>query len=187
MKILKHHGLRPADAQLKEYSIISRTFLADACSLCFGISLEEASLLDLVKNDEVRELLKAAGLELSAGNVAEVFTSAGKALACGFSLGWRSRIYSGFSVFALKSVASDRLTRAITNIVEDIGREISLLSLGIEISNYTQFQTLTPAIQRSVSGKWSIQLTQPLSENHDDARWCIDFVIDFMLRAERHI
>jgi hypothetical protein len=35
---LKHHGLRPADDQLKEYSIISRMFLEDACSLCCGIS-----------------------------------------------------------------------------------------------------------------------------------------------------
>jgi hypothetical protein len=95
----KHHGL---------------SFLDDACSLCFGIFFDEASLLDLIKHDEVRELLKSAETELSAGKLAEVFVSVGKALACGFATGWRSKLHRGFSASTLGSAAPDRLARAIT-------------------------------------------------------------------------
>jgi hypothetical protein len=127
---LKHHGIRPADDQLEEYVILTHAFADDVCVKCFGIELAEASMFTLIKDDQVRDLLKLAQAELQTGKLTETFVNAAKGLSCGFSAGWRSRLSSRFSLFSLQTASSDRLTRAISNIITDVEREISLLSLG---------------------------------------------------------
>jgi len=136
---LKHHGIRPADDQLEEYVILTQAFADDACVKCFGIELADASMFGLIKDDQVRELLTLAQAELQTGNLTEAFVNAAKGLSCGFSVGWRSRLSNRFSVFSLQTASSDRLTRAISDIIADVEREISLLSLGIDLRNYENF------------------------------------------------
>ena len=100
---LKHHGIRPPDDQLEEYVILTQAFADEVCLKCFGIELVEASMLTLIKDDQVRDLLKLAQEELQTGNLTEAFVNAAKGLSCGFSAGWWSRLTSRFSLFSLSN------------------------------------------------------------------------------------
>jgi hypothetical protein len=182
---LKHHGIRPADDQLEEYVILSQAFVDEACRKCFDMDLTEASMFDLIKDDQVRDLLKTAQAELQHGNLGEAFVTAAKGLSCGFSAGSRSKLASRFSHFSLQNAVSDPLRRAISDVVTDISQEISLLSLGIDLRRYEKFLTLTPTIHRSANDTFSVIWQQSPNTNKEDAQWCIDFVVDFMLRAEQ--
>ena len=62
--------------------------------------------------------------------------------------------------------------------------KIMLTSLGIDFFRYNKFQKLTPLVRISVSGIPRYLWSTSVSDRPEDARWCIDFVTDFMLRVE---
>ena len=80
--------------------------------------------------------------------------------------------------------AIGEITRAIENITVDYGRATGLLSLGIDLRDYEAFRELTPVIHDLGNDQPVMDWYRKPAESREDAQWCIDFVVDFMLRAE---
>lgn len=80
--------------------------------------------------------------------------------------------------------AIDYLQEAVRDLFENYGSRLVLVSLGIDLRDYTHFRSLTPIVIGIPGGQPSCQWMVSSSHNIVDAQWCIDFVIDFMLRVE---
>jgi hypothetical protein len=53
---LKHHGQRPTGDQLVHYLVTAKNFFDEVCPTCFGVALDEISMVNIVKNEQTRDL-----------------------------------------------------------------------------------------------------------------------------------
>ena len=70
----------------------------------------------------------------------------------------------------------------IEGILEEHNRAITLIHLGVNLNDYNRFSMLTPMVH-CLFNEWKI-FGRRMTEKVEDVRWCIDFVVEFMLRAE---
>lgn len=156
---LKHHGLLPTDEQLRDFLNITTTFLNDTCTLCFGIPLHAVSLVQIVKNDNVRNFLEAAGQAIAGHRLPDAGANVAKAFTIAFG--------------------------TIDVSLRGKGLRIGLPVLGVDFHHYERFKSLTPDVQKSVSGILRVAWRNVMPcEDPEQLQWCIDFVADFMLRVE---
>jgi len=194
---LKHHGQRISDDQIKEHLVTTRTFIDEACIQCFGTSLNEISLAGLIKDEQVRGLINIAVAELqnenmqaALANVATAFARASAAVYSKFSFSFRSVSFNSLDLGMDRSFENEigRVTKpikdAIKTLSENHSRAIALVSLGIDLRDYELFRSLTPVVHITISGKTTIQWMHSPTQDIDTVQWCIDFVIEFMLRLE---
>jgi hypothetical protein len=197
---LKHHGHRTTADQINNHLIAAKSFLDEATNLCFGVSLSEISLVELIKSDKVRALLSASTTAMQNSNYAEALENAALAFAIGSARVYR-RLHLSFMGFgsSLTSLAYGMdaelagaiehatvpIKEAINRLAEDYGRAISLVSLGVDLRDYELFQSLTPVVHLFPGGSHhAAQWMHESTQEEVKAQWCVDFVIDFMLRLE---
>jgi hypothetical protein len=75
------------------------------------------------------------------------------------------------------------IKQEIEKLTKEYDRTINLISLGIDLQDYENFCTLTPSVNVSVGGDFFV-LSRATRAEAEDVRWCIDFVVEFMLRSE---
>jgi hypothetical protein len=199
---LKHHGQLPNDNQLSSYIGIVSSFIEDSAPLCFGIEIDGVSLISLVKDNEVRELLETASQKLQVDALNEALNDTAIAFAKG-SQGLQRRLNLGFWDSRLRSITSnleragggsaarsvgdaiiDSMKEIIRGISRDYGLAMTLLSFGIDLRDYDHFKSLTPVVISYIGGSFSTQWLTRHVATASETRWCIDFVINFMLALE---
>ena len=87
----------------------------------------------------------------------------------------------------------NRWLQPVVSAIDDTLKQMSdrfdfanmLVSLGIDLHSYNKFYALTPTITITYSGVHQHVWRRTPSDSMKDARWCVDFVTDFMLRVER--
>lgn len=82
----KHYGILPAAKEASKYQLYVADCLRDAMSVHFQIQFESVSLVDLVATTEIRELLRAAEIEIEAKAYREAVIELAKAKALTFDL-----------------------------------------------------------------------------------------------------
>jgi hypothetical protein len=196
---LKHHGQRTTLDQIHQHLFAAEEFLDEACSLCFGLPLSDVSLVALIKSDRVRELLSTAATAMQEGDLEEALVNIAIAFATGSASVYRRLHLSslGFtpslssfafggdpSLAAAIGHATIPIKEAIGKLAEDYGRAISLVSLGIDLRDYELFRSLTPVVHFFGNGRYSPEWMHVATREKSNVQWCVDFVIDFMLRFE---
>lgn len=53
---------------------------------------------------------------------------------------------------------------------------------GINLNHYTRFRSLVPEVHVSRAGTFRVVWTREPSQSSEDARFCVDFALDFVLR-----
>ena len=202
---LKHHGQWPNNDQLTTHLDTTKAFIEDVCDSVFATSLSEISLVELIKNEKVRELLRDAQQAIGRNNLRVAFTNA----AHGMLYGLEAMPSFDFPASPLPRQTElrnlspgtqdfDSLLRPLAKEIDDtfratisrFRRTIALVSLGIDLSSYNKFEKLTPAVlffrQEGSAERSGIAERAGWRVNGqiEDARWCIDFVTNFMLRVE---
>jgi hypothetical protein len=189
---LKHHGQRPSGDQLVAHLDNATAFIEDVCDKNFGMALSELSMVELIKNDKVRTLIKEAQEAIARNDLPEAFTKAALGLAYGSRDAYQAlgapRQELRFSVHR----EAERWIRPVFEKIENAFRQIgnrydltiSLVALGIDLRSYNRFQGLTPDISISAADVAYHVWKTVSSDSKEDANWCVDFVTDFMLRAE---
>lgn len=152
---LKHHGQRPSNDQLRDYVVTSRTFLDEICPLCFGINFEDISMINLVTNVQTRDLLTLSQLRLDEGDLYEAIANVAKAFVHASDIATRKLHYGTATVDLGREIPSQAV-RAITSIMRDYDRAIIFLNLGMELQDYNEFRSITPTVQRSANGQFSV-------------------------------
>lgn len=190
---LKHHGQLPNDNQLTNHLFTVRTFLEEASPLCFGLAIEEVSLLALIRDQQARELLEQAVNHLQAGAIREALDGAAVAYARRSAFA-RRRLHIPFGdsglgrAFGISSDVSRDIRRSVERVLEGISRHydeaIGLVSLHIDLRDYDLFRSLTPVVHLFMGGQATTEWMQKHLPTQDQARWCLDFVINFVLALE---
>jgi hypothetical protein len=80
---LKHHGHRPAGDQLIAHLDNAVAFIEDVCDKNFDLALSDISMVELIKNDRVRNSLKEAQEAISRKGLQTAFMKAGLGLKYG--------------------------------------------------------------------------------------------------------
>lgn len=194
---LKHHGQRPSRDQLTTHLDNAKAFTEDVCDKNFATSLWEISLVELIENEQVRNLLKEAREAIGRNDLRDAFTKAALGLANCLA---HARQFldppllgqTQLRHFSYGNREFDTSLKPLVQKIDDVFSEsrnlfdlkIMLTSLGIDFFRYDKFQKLTPRVSISVSGIPYHVWHTSVSDRPEDARWCIDFVTDFMLRVE---
>jgi hypothetical protein len=56
----KHHGVKPDSSEAEGFALICREFFNESCSLVFGVQFLFVSLIDLLDDGEIKDLLVVA-------------------------------------------------------------------------------------------------------------------------------
>lgn len=67
----KHHGGLPANDEAERYAVDAHRFLVETSKLFFDIDFDRLSEADLIANEECRELVRAAEIDLAKGELVE--------------------------------------------------------------------------------------------------------------------
>jgi hypothetical protein len=192
---LKHAGVIPSEAEIRRFSTMTRAFFEDATLVVFGVTLDQATLIDLVPSAAVRTALQDAEAAIAAGDVAGAM---GKAR-IGFDLTLRedderarqttgrhppritaARLPSAFSLGLQKVLAQfGRAWDDLIAVVKRTDDAVRLMAKGIDYADYMRFAALTP------HAFWTLGSTQPRlvsdasqpAATIDDARWAVDFAL----------
>jgi hypothetical protein len=167
---LKHHGQRPTSDQLIDYLVTAKNFIDEVCPTLFGVALYEISMSNLVKDEHTRNLLKSAETQLGEAKPRDALASAALAFALGSRDVWHSRDEYPY------------IEGNMVDILREYEEAITLIYLGLNFDDYRRFRMLTPTAHY-LSGEWKVY-DNGNTERKEDVRWCIDFVVEFVLRAE---
>lgn len=202
---LKHHGLLPGAAAVKDLSAEIEDFLEKNSSEFLGRSFRDVSLGGLISDVEVRGHVKAAEAALEAGGYKETL----EALAVAF------HVLTGASASArapralqprmeLDTVLVDpndapslkdseengrfqRMIKGMNQRYERLVDVVEALQLGVDAGNYLRFRYLTPHVYwRGSDGQWRPTWTEhtALHDTKENALFCLTFVIDAALRVQ---
>jgi hypothetical protein len=190
---LKHHGQLPNDNQLRNYLFTVQSFLDEASPLCFNLAIEDVSLVALIRDLQARELLERAISRLRTGDLREALDDAAIAYARRSAFArrrlhipfWDSDLGRGFGISSdLRREVRHSVERVLEGISRHYDEAIGLVSLGIDIRDYDLFRSLTPVVHLFSGGEAQTQWMQKRAPTEDQARWCVDFVINFVLALE---
>jgi hypothetical protein len=73
---LKHSGQRPSNDQLVVHLTNARAFIEDVCDKNFAMALSEVSMVELIENEQVRNLLKEAREAIDRNDLPDAFKKA---------------------------------------------------------------------------------------------------------------
>lgn len=194
----KHNFVIPNDKQAEEIVVWAEIQIETLVKTFTGKSLSEFDTLDTIANKEVRDRLKSADRHLKDNKRVEAFTDVAIAFAM-LEHAKRDQIrkdtnisipapdsFSFSNSFFLKmdkSIFGDDFNKAWDKLIKNVEYQNSTISanlLGVEYSDYLQFQTYTPRPQRVLSGKYHVNIMPNYEEKSKDFdfNFCREFVIN---------
>jgi len=205
--LAKHDGIKPNSSELIGYVTDSKFFLEEASRIVFGVEFWSVSLIDLVEEGEIKELLLTAQNYFDEKNFEECLVSCRKAFFIEVEKAYDIRQTEGFLAKLLgynKAPAyarsKDYVERSVREpfdyIVLDHARvNAELLADGLDPSIFWNVWRLTPEVYRFDSdGPWQKKSEFHKLENAEsNAAFVLEGSIDFFIakalkkRARRYI
>jgi hypothetical protein len=204
---LKHDGVRPIGRDVEEFRVQVSRFLIENTILVFRVSLEDVSVIDLIRFPMTRDALRGAESAMARGE----FFRAMIGIVSGFDslIGEYEReakAVHGRSPFAFaNNFQFDRsvFRRApfhhdpfgprdqgdfedkIIESIEGMGSALRMLSLGLDYRRYAQFRMLSPPRHLlKIDPKIRTSPAEKLPTSEADCRFCLDFVVDSALQLQ---
>lgn len=173
---LKHHGMLPHPSDIEGYRIVSKTFFEENISIVFGINFNDISLIDLVKNDKVKQFLYSSQNYYREGE----FKNAIENIAIAFKI-----MIDDYEMdkkrFGVNSFFFKRLWKK--NHLEKIQRILKVLVLDIDSRKYIKFNLLTPYVLANKKVSWYGERNRrPIKKEYVD--FCFNFVIETALTLQ---
>jgi len=203
-KNFKHSGNFPNKDDIEFFRVITKSFFEENCPLIFGLEFSEISLLDLIQDDGVKEILRNAQNESDGGEYKkslELIALAFKTLLKNyeenkkisykslFDIGENLRFLSPFSLFYGNNdpVKYSDYIRQITETINDIQEILKILVLNLDSKKYIKFRYLTPIINFGSNEIHFTTWTKGSSkgENSEDIKFCMDYVIESALNLQK--
>ena len=196
---LKHHGILLNKSDIESFRINVTDFYNDNFPLIFGIDFGEISIIDLIDNLDVRDILKNAIILFQQKNFDrsyEHLSLAFRILILDFESDFKPHRYELFGIeyFSpscdLEEIRPD--LEELSSRIDNINSIMKYLIYGIDVKNYIKFSLLTPDVYFKRGNYKNYEIYAPLpvsgknkkniSQNQFD--FCIDFIIDSALKLQ---
>lgn len=180
----------PATSEAEKFRAYVDDFLNTTCTDYFNINFNDLSLVDLIKNGEIKEKLKEAEAALKNNDLQNAigFSAHAEYLASDVFKNVLPKVNSN-----LKDAASlfgrdhyhdaHRVFQYLEEYLNTM-RDFNVASfLNVKLVSYLKFKKIAPHVSRSMGGQfYSIWRASRFSEK--DARFCIDHVVKYALAVE---
>lgn len=194
---LKHHGILPDGSELSGFRLAAYNFLADASVLAFDTDFASETLIELLPEGEVADLLRAAEAATQAGdhrtaleNAARAFNTLNRQTRPN---DWHGRPVAAYrpspfaSAFHLKleQTAGRKFAKEWDSLLEGVAQisEVTdLANRGIEHSDYLRFKSVTPSVMVMAGGNTRVVWSGNKTPDAAAAQFCINFVLDTAVR-----
>lgn len=189
---LKHGGILPASEEIERLRNSVTDFFEDNTPLIFDVPFVSISLVDLVENEQAKELLKESEEHIAAGdarNALVAIARANHALWQTFKTRNLTDHRSAFH-FAGRDTSdggSGQLLQTLYEMVLGLDSTVEMLVLGIESHRAGKFKKKVPGIAVSPfkDDSYQAQWSGAQEPSLGDCRWCFDFVVDVAIRMQR--
>lgn len=192
---LKHQGQLINKSDIETFRVNARDFFEDNTPIIFGINFSEISLIDLIENDEVKQILKDAQDFSSNNNYKESIERLAIAfdvLILDYEKSKTRYRRSPFSIGEnLSFIWTSDLNSDLEKIVEsmkEIQKTIKLLCLNIDYRKYSRFHLLTPRLFRGkeIYGKYNVYWynVKERKFNKEQVEFCFNFIIESALKLQ---
>lgn len=192
---LKHHGQLINKSDIEAFRVNSKNFFEDNTPIVFGIDFSEISLIDLIENDEVKQILKDTQDFFKNRQYKEALERLAIAFYVLISDYEKSKTRYGKSPFLIGESSRFILTpdltsdyREIAKSLKEIQEIIKMLCLDIDCRKYAKFRLLTPIIFRGkeIYDKYSTFWVSVKERkfNEEQVEFCFDFIIESALKLQ---
>lgn len=196
---LKHHGTLPSNLDIEAFRASVTNFFEENTPLVFDLELHEVSLVEFVSPDNARALLLEASDLIDSDDPLAALDKIAVAYAdmisdyedrkrdrFGRSPFFFGRDLTFHSAFFMGLQNVDRkLAQYVDYVKESIEAmqdAIKVLALGMDYRKYSKFKRLIPVVQKAQRGAVVQRMRgEDDSPSLDDARFCLDFVIESSL------
>jgi hypothetical protein len=199
---LKHLGIIPSKFDIESFRATTSAFFNENCPIIFGVNFDDISLIDIIKLERPKDLLKQAKEDFEKGWIDKSLEN----LALSFEyliLDYeeskkddfnRSPFLFGESMTYLKSfylggiIKEDRKIRdfadKVAKSIEEIQKAIKILSFGIDYKKYVKFQSVVPSVVFSISNEPIFYTREGMTLSKEDLEFCINFIIESALKLQ---
>lgn len=202
----KHLGIVPDAAQAREMVEFASLAADEICKACMGVSLWEATAVQLIRKTRVRNHLSRAVNRFEMGLYTEACDACGMAFALVFGEVRRdttprfnadslqTRHFDSFGGFTgrrepdISEVArstKEDIEKLATELVR-LGDQIALLRLGINADGLTRFENTVPRVS-VFHGRISVHRNPRFQPDKEDAAFALQFVLEAILRCQGDI
>jgi hypothetical protein len=195
---LKHHGILPSKLDIEAFRASAANFFEENTPTVFKIEFSDISLIDLVQCEDTKNELKEAETMLRESRVEDALENVAFAFAQLIDdyESRKSEQYGHSTLFSAKSCISticsthsgfesdvESFADDVSSELEDIHKDINILSLNLNSQKYVKFRLLTPNVRilRGDPRRYYLPKFQRRSTRvptMEDAQFCIDFVIE---------
>ena len=197
---LKHYGIIPSKLDIESFRVITSAFFNENCQLIFQVDFDTVSLIDIVKFERSRELLKKAQDEFANNAINEALqniTLSFEYLLTDYESSksdkfHRSPFFFGKSMTFLSSFhlglgSGDRKIRdfvdAVKESIEAMQKAVKILSFGIDYKKYVKFQSIIPSVQFTLNGGAHFYFHGETLDK-ETIEFCVTFIIESALKLQ---
>lgn len=191
---LKHHGVLLTTADIESFRVNAKNFFEENTPLVFGIELEKISLIDLIDNDVIRDILKDAKNDSQNGNhksALERLSIAYNQLIRDYEKS-KKRSYRDSVFFIGEDLESEFVfnnpLEKIGETVKEIQNILKPILFNFDMRKYIKFKHLTPRLYpgNEYYGKYNVYWTSHKDSDFsiEDVDFCLNFIIECALKLQ---
>lgn len=197
---LKHHGIIPSQLDIETFRVTTAAFFNENCLAIFQIDFDKISLIDIIKFDRSRELLRKAKEDFEKNKIIEALQ--GITLSFHYLLsdyenskmdsfhdspfffGKKMTFLSSFHIgIGLDGKMKD-FVDAVKDSIEAMQKAVKILSFGIDYKKYAKFQSISLPVQFTMNGKAHFYIRGVESLDSDTMKFCENFIIEAALKLQ---
>ena len=177
----KHRGQEVAERDARAFVVNVESFLTETYRAAFNVDFASLSLADSIGHRRTQNWLRKAEDAFAAEDYTETAAHAAKAMT----------IYVAHSTehdptIDLRTVVQHRgvpegFKERVQAGIQALGAQFDLFTRGVDMTAFDRFKMLTPHTTISFDGLLHQYRTDERSPSRDEARFCIDFVVDAAL------
>lgn len=202
----KHYGLAPAQSETEGLLVTVREFFDEVAGSVLGLSFATVSLIDLVRDGEAKELLKAAEQSFRAGEFEGCLVNCRKAIFVRIELAYdvapfrateeptrRGLLFLGNRApsFAKNREYVDKRVKDATDyiVLDHNDIEMELIKSGMDSVSFWNVWRLTPEVYRpSRGGEWVVKRDLRKLEKEgiqERAEYVLDTTVNLFVAADQ--
>lgn len=200
---LKHLGIVPSKLNIESFRATTSAFFNENCPIIFKIEFDDISLIDLIKFERPKELLKQAESDFKKGLIYESIQNIILSFeylirdyeaskqdgfhGSPFFFGEPSRSFDSFRLGV--SYNDGKFKDFVDKVSESIGaiqKAIKMLSFGIDYKKYVKFRSIVSSVEVLISNGGAVCSYKhgEVALSKEDLEFCTNLIVESALKLQ---